>query len=120
MRVGGKIGRAKIRIINGPARDQNTASPDRALFVRKNRAGELLLSITLHENPRTHNQPPIPPFHRMVGHIGVLDQLLGNLRLLDGTGEFRLSECSGGCESPAARTYHGCTGKLNQVLRRHA
>jgi hypothetical protein len=28
---------------------------------------------------RTHNQPPIPPFddgHRMVGHIGVLDEFL--------------------------------------------
>jgi hypothetical protein len=31
----------------------------------------------------------------MAGHIGVLDEI-ECLRLLDGTGEFRLSECSGG------------------------
>lgn len=31
--------------------------------------------FSLHLIPRTHNQPPIPHYHRMVGHIGVLEEI---------------------------------------------
>lgn len=49
----------------------------------------------------------------MVGHIGVLEESLGILRLLDGTGWFRLAKCGGRCESPAAWTYPNYKFKWN-------